>query len=166
MVVREHLEKAGLGPIEVTLGEAAFPRNLTGEEIAKAKSVLEPLRFGFIDDRKRIMTKQVKQAIIGLVHQDSLTDRDGERSLKTNLSEHLSRKQNCDYRYFSGVFSDIENVTIEQFTVQEADGIHAFGVQEDKGRKTQSYRLDLAAVHAPTELGDCNCCSDSCIQRL
>lgn len=166
MVVREHLEKAGLGPIEVTLGEAAFPRNLTGEEIAKAKSVLEPLRFGFIDDRKRIMTEQVKQAIIGLVHQDSLTDRDGERSLKTNLSEHLSRKQNCDYRYFSGVFSDIENVTIEQFPVQETDQIHAFGVQKDKGRKTHSYRLDLAAIHAPAELCDGDGCGYGGVQRF
>lgn len=34
MVVREHLEKAGLGPMEVALGEAAFPLDLTGEEIA------------------------------------------------------------------------------------------------------------------------------------
>lgn len=34
MVVREHLEKAGLGPMEVTLGEAAFPLDLTGEKIA------------------------------------------------------------------------------------------------------------------------------------
>lgn len=110
------------------------------------------------------LAEQVKQAIIGLVHQDSLTNTDGEGSRKTNLSEYLSRKLNCDYRYLSGVFSDIENVTIEQFTVQEADGIHAFGVQEDKGRKTQSYRLDLAAVHAPAELGDSDCGSDSCIQ--
>lgn len=34
MVVREHLKKAGLGPMEVALGEAAFPLDLTGEEIA------------------------------------------------------------------------------------------------------------------------------------
>lgn len=32
MVVREHLEKAGLGPMEVALGEAAFPLDLTGRK--------------------------------------------------------------------------------------------------------------------------------------
>lgn len=147
MVVREHLEKAGLGPVEVSLGEAAFPRDLTGEEIAKAKSVLEPLGFGFIDDRKRIMTEQVKQAIIGLVHQDSLTGTDGERSLKTNLSEYLSRKLNCDYRYLSGVFSDIENVTIEQyFITQKVERVKELLIYGELSLTEIAYRMDYSSV--------------------
>ena len=70
MAVRDQLENAGLGPVSVRLGEAEFERELSDDEVNKAKSVLEPLGFGFIDDRKKLLAKQIKQAIIRLVHQE------------------------------------------------------------------------------------------------
>lgn len=70
MAVRDQLENAGLGPVSVRLGEAEFERELSDDEVNKAKSVLEPLGFWFIDDRKKLLAEQIKQAIIRLVHQE------------------------------------------------------------------------------------------------
>lgn len=90
--VRDTLESAGLGPVHVRLGEAEFEKHLTDEDVKKAKSVLEPLGFEFIDDRKKLLTEQIKQAIVGLVHQDSLSEAPDSSSLKINLSDYLSEK--------------------------------------------------------------------------
>lgn len=104
MAVRKQLEDAGLGPVHVRLGEAEFERALSDDEVNKAKSVLEPLGFGFIDDRKKLLAEQIKQEIIKLVHQDSLSESaDGDYG-KMNLSDYLSKKLNCDYKYLSGIF--------------------------------------------------------------
>ena len=147
MVVREQLEKAGLGPVEVILGEATFPRDLTEEETAKAKSVLEPLGFGIIDDKKRLAVEKIKQTIIGLVHQDSLTDQDNAGNLKTNLSDYLSRKLNCDYRYLSGIFSDIENVTIEQYCIaQKVERVKELLIYGELTLTEIAYRMDYSSV--------------------
>ena len=119
MVVREQLEKAGLSPIDVKLGEAIFDHTLTTLEISRAKEVLEPLGFGFIDDRKRILTEQIKQTIITLVHQDSIDSPGGGCAASMNLSDSLSSKLGCDYKYLSTIFSDLENTTIEQFCIAQ-----------------------------------------------
>ncbi len=119
MAVRDRLESAGLGHVSVRLGEAEFDRELSDDELKRAKSVLEPLGFGFIDDRKKLLAEQIKQAIIGLVHQDSLADAVGGDYRKMNLSDYLSEKLHCDYKYLSGIFSDIENVTIEQYHIAQ-----------------------------------------------
>ena len=119
MVVREQLEKAGLGPVSVRLGEAEFSRELSDTEVNKAKSVLEPLGFGFIDDKKKLQAEQVKRAIIGLVHQDSLTGSSEEGFRKLNLSDYLSEKLHTDYKSLSANFSDIENYTIEQYYIAQ-----------------------------------------------
>ncbi len=128
MVVREQLEKSGFHPVSVKLGEAEFRRTLSDDEISKIKSILEPLGFSLIDDHKRRLTEQTKQAIIRIVHQDSIdteksvtneTKRSSAGTLKTNLSDYLSETLHHDYKYLSATFSDIENVTIEQYVIAQ-----------------------------------------------
>lgn len=147
MAVREQLEKAGLGPVTVKLGEAEFPRDLSDDEIARAKDVLEPLGFGFIDDRKRLLTEQIKQAIIGLVHQDSLTGAADSRDMKKNLSDYLSEKLHCDYKYLSSIFSDQENVTIEQYHIaQKVERVKELLVYGELSLTEIAYRMNYSSV--------------------
>ncbi len=147
MVVREQLEKAGLCPVSVRLGEAEFPGELTDEDVAKAKSVLEPLGFGFIDDKKRLLAEQIKQAIIGLVHKDSLTEAANEDGLKMNLSDYLSGKLHCDYKYLSGIFSDQENVTIEQYYIaQKVERVKELLVYGELSLTEIAYRMNYSSV--------------------
>lgn len=68
---------------------------------------------------KKLLTEQVKHAIVGLVHQDSLSEAPDSSSLKMNLSDYLSEKLHYDYKYLSRLFSDLENVTIEQYYIAQ-----------------------------------------------
>ena len=119
MVVREQLKKAGLEPVAVRLGEVEFSRELSEGEVAMVKSVLEPLGFGFIDDRRRLLVEQMKQVIIGLVRQESSDEQAGGVGLWQNLSDYLSGKFHYDYKYLSAVFSELENVSVEQYYIAQ-----------------------------------------------
>lgn len=147
MVVRSQLEKAGLGPVMVRLGEAEFPRELSAEEVAMAKSVLEPLGFGFIDDKRRLLTEKIKQTIIALVHQDSLTDAENGTGLHVNLSDYLAEKLQHDYKYLSSIFSDIENITIEQYYIaQRVERVKELLIYGELSLTEIAYRMNYSSV--------------------
>ena len=145
--VHDTLESAGLGPVHVRLGEAEFEKNLSDEDVKKAKSVLEPLGFEFIDDRKKLLTEQIKQAIVGLVHQDSLSEAPDSSNLKMNLSDYLSEKLHYDYKYLSGLFSDLENVTIEQYYIaQKVERVKELLVYGELSLTEIAYLMDYSSV--------------------
>ncbi len=147
MAVRDQLENAGLGPVSVRLGEAEFERELSDDEVNKAKSVLEPLGFGFIDDRKKLLGEQIKQAIIRLVHQDSLSESADRDYRKMNLSDYLSEKLHSDYKYLSGIFSDLENVTIEQYYIaQRVERVKELLVYGELSLTEIAYLMDYSSV--------------------
>ena len=150
MVVREQLEKAGFNPSGVKLGEATFPRDLSDEDIAKIKSILEPLGFSLIDDRKRQLTEQIKQTIIGLIHQDSISTENLKASTanpKTNLSDYLSETLHYDYKYLSATFSDIENVTIEQYVIaQKVERVKELLVYGELSLTEIAYKMNYSSV--------------------
>lgn len=150
MVVREQLEKAGFNPTGVKLGEATFPRDLSDEDIAKIKSILEPLGFSLIDDRKRQLTEQIKQTIIGLIHQDSISTENLKASTanhKTNLSDYLSETLHYDYKYLSATFSDIENVTIEQYVIaQKVERVKELLVYGELSLTEIAYKMNYSSV--------------------
>ncbi len=147
MAVREQLEKAGLGPVCVRLGEAEFERVLSDDEVNKAKEVLEPLGFEFIDNKKKLLAEQIKQEIIKLVHQDSLSESADGDYRKMNLSDYLSEKLNCDYKYLSGIFSDLENVTIAQYYIaQRVERVKELLVYGELSLTEIAYLMDYSSV--------------------
>ncbi len=150
MVVREQLEKAGFNPTSVKLGEATFRRDLTEDEIVKVKALLEPLGFSLIDDRKRQLTEQIKQTIIGLIHQDSLSAENIKTSTanpKTNFSDYLSETLHYDYKYLSATFSDLENVTIEQYVIaQKVERVKELLVYGEMSLTEIAYKMNYSSV--------------------
>ena len=111
-VVKQVLSKLGLVPIDISLGKVVFDKDLSAEEISSFKKDLESFGFELINDKKVRFTEQVKHAIIELINQKE-TDR------KVNLSDYLSDKLHHDYSYISNIFSDLENVTIEQYYIAQ-----------------------------------------------
>ena len=113
MVVKTELEKLGLQPLDVQLGEV---------ELAQGANVAIPLdqieqalhKFGFelLTDKKKQLTEQVKIAIIELVHYPA-------EALKINLSDYLSGRLYLEYAHLSTVFSETEHNTIEKFFIQQ-----------------------------------------------
>ena len=140
MVVRDELEKAGFTPVHVTLGEADIGKELTADEKARIRQVLQPLGFSLIDDKKSQLIEKIKTLIVELVHQ-----KDGE--LSTNLSEYLSSRINLDYHYLSNIFSEIEGNTIEKyFIAQKIERVKELLVYDELSLSEIAWQLHYSSV--------------------
>jgi AraC-like DNA-binding protein len=112
LVVRNELEKLGVHPLAVDLGEVELSKDLSETEKSKVTDILQQLGFSLINDIKSRLIEQIKTLIIELIHQKN-------SELKTNLSDFLSSKLNRDYGYLSNVFSEVEGRTIEKYFIAQ-----------------------------------------------
>ena len=110
MVVQSELEKLGLHPISVELGEIEIQEE--NIDILK-EALLQNLQFlGFdlIDDKQSNTIEKIKNLIVELVHY-----KDNETNFK--LSEYLSKQILQDYNTLSHLFSEVEGTTIEKYFI-------------------------------------------------
>lgn len=108
MVVRSELEKFGLHPIAVELGEVEIKEVLDQSEQDSLNQKLLALGFELLDDKKSRLVEKVKNLIVDLVHSKN-------NDLKTNLSAYIATAIGQDYSHISSLFSQHESTTIEQF---------------------------------------------------
>ncbi len=141
MVVRSELEKMGLHPVSITLGEVALQEpELDGEQQVHLKDVLEHLGFELIDDKRGRLIEKIKTEIVALVHQH-----DGE--LKENLSDYLSKRLRRDYSYISNLFSEVEGTTIEKyFIAQKIERVKELLVYDELSLSEIAYQLNYSSV--------------------
>ena len=111
MVVQQELEKLGVRPMSVTLGEARFTERPTPEQLLGIRDALSAVGFELIDDKKSQLIEQVKGLILDVVHH--------QKKLKSNLSDFLAMQIGKDYSYISNLFSEVEGTTIEQYVIHQ-----------------------------------------------
>jgi AraC-like DNA-binding protein len=109
-VVREELTRLGVPVLTIALGEAVVEgKPLPMKEI---RSALELNGFELIEDKRLATIERIKRAIVEHVRRDpELTG----RSLK--LSRAIAHALGADYGTLSALFSSVEQVTIEQYTI-------------------------------------------------
>lgn len=113
MVVRQELEKLGLQPIQVTLGEVELKNELSQEEKKALRESLGTLGFELLDDKKARLVEKVKNAIIEIIHYgDDLDNR-------IKFSKQIEKKVGVDYHSLSTLFSATEGTTIEKFIIHQ-----------------------------------------------
>ena len=112
MVVKAELEKVGLHPVSVELGEVEIADEPDKSAVQQLNNNLKLLGFEIIDDRKSRIIEQIKTTIVNLIHYS-----DGQTNL--NLSDYLSRQLNYDYGYLSNLFSEVEGSTIEKYLIAQ-----------------------------------------------
>ncbi len=110
MVVKAELEKLGLRPLTVELGEVEMDKDLSKEKLLQLDAQLKSLGFELIDDKKSKAIEKIKNAIVTLIHHS------GE-DLKTNLSVFITSQLHQDYNYLSNLFSEVEGTTIEKYFI-------------------------------------------------
>ena len=108
IVVKSELEKLGLNPVDVKIGEADIVGNIPQEKLEQLDVALRKSGLQLMDNKKSILVEKIKTAIIELVHYR-------EEQIKVNLSEYLSEKLNYDYTYLANLFSEVKGITIEKF---------------------------------------------------
>jgi AraC-like DNA-binding protein len=113
MVVKAELEKLGIQPLQVELGEADLPNELTEDQKQQVEKALKAVGFELITDKTSRLIEQIRQLLIDLVQNDNAD------KPRTNLSTWLEEKLHKDYSYLSSLFSSVEGITIEQFYIQQ-----------------------------------------------
>lgn len=114
MVVKQTLERLGLHPENVTLGEVKLrEESLSKTHLAQIDTSLVDLGFERIDDQKVRLIEAIKNKVIHLVHHSNPSDR------KFNWSTILSEELHYEYNYLSSLFSSVVGITIEQYIIRQ-----------------------------------------------
>jgi AraC family transcriptional regulator len=114
IVVSQTLEKLGLHPEKIVLGEVILKEEtLSEEQQKKLDSALVAVGFERIDDRKGRLIESVKKKVIEMIHHSKVVER------KFNWSYVLSEELHYDYNYISNLFSSVEGTTLEQYIIAQ-----------------------------------------------
>lgn len=114
MVVRQVLEKQGLHPENISLGEVVLREpQLSDVELSRLEHALAEVGFERIDDRKARLIESIKKVIIRRIHHSD------KASSPFNWSHVLSEEMHYDYNYLSSLFSSVEGITLEQYIIRQ-----------------------------------------------
>lgn len=140
MVVKSELEKLGLHPVAVDLGEVKISDELEGYQRQDIHAALQKFGFALLDDKKSVVIERVKNLIVDLVQNKN-------SQLKTNLSDYLSRELQHDYTYITNLFTQVEGTTIEQyFIAQKIERVKELLVYDEMSLSEISYQLNYSSV--------------------
>lgn len=112
LVVKSELEKFGLHPFSVELGEAKIDREISSEEKKLLNQRFEQLGFEIIEDKKSRLIENIKKEILIAIHSP-------DEPISSKFSEYISRKLHQDYSYLSNLFSEVEGITIEKYFIAQ-----------------------------------------------
>ncbi|HET9485795.1 MAG TPA: AraC family transcriptional regulator [Chryseosolibacter sp.] len=114
LVVRQELEKLGLQPVKIALGEVTLSDDLIApEKLKQLDLALLNLGFERIDDRKARLIENIKNKVIEMIHYGDPASR------KFNWSSILSESLHYEYNYLSNLFSSVEGITLEQYIIRQ-----------------------------------------------
>ena len=90
MVVKSTLEKFGLHPVQVELGEIELQESDISNLKEKLKQELLSLGFDLLDDKKTKTIEKIKTRIVDLIQKQN-------GNLQTTLSDYLTQELHQDY---------------------------------------------------------------------
>jgi AraC family transcriptional regulator len=141
-VVREDLERLELPVRRVDLGEVELENTISPDMLKLVDDSLRASGFELLEDRKRKIVEKIKIAVIELLHNE-----ENESERRFTLSAYLSRKLNMDYNYLSTLFSSVENVTIERYTIlQKIERVKELLRYNDLTLSEIAYRLRYSST--------------------
>lgn len=140
MVIKSELEKLGLNPLTVELGEVDLAEAPTPKQLEALSNVMQPLGFALIDNKKSQIIERIKSLIINLVHYQPTP-------LKTNLSDYLSEQLHLDYTYISNLFATVEGTTIEHYYItQRIERVKELLIYDELTLSEIAYNLNYSSV--------------------
>lgn len=139
IVVKESLEKMGLNPVKVDLGEVDVKEKLTQKQQKQLSSEIGKAGLELVNSKEGVLIDQVKATIA-----DFIANSD---KIKSNLSDYLSKKLHYDYTYISTYFSAMQATTIEQYTISlKIERVKELLVLEDVTLTQIADKLNYSSV--------------------
>lgn len=111
--VRTVLENEGMPVQDVLLGKAVLNGQPDPERLRAVAAALQNEGLPLVDDRKQQLVEAIKNTIITTIHHSPLHE------MKENFSTLLASNLHKDYHYLSNLFSEVEQITIEQYIIQQ-----------------------------------------------
>ena len=112
MVVSAELEKLGLSPLLVQLGEVEIGEEIGLIKLEAINHVLLKVGFSIVNDPKTRLVEKVKHVLLQRIQ--SL-----DKNQKINLSMLLSDALHREYSFISHTFSELEGTTIEHYFIAQ-----------------------------------------------
>ena len=140
-VVREELERAGIGVTEISLGKARVSYDEGRITMEGIRAILEKLGTDLVEGREHRLVEEIKMAVIELVHHMNNVD-----SI-VRKSEYLVEKTGLSYAYLSRIFSSHEHITLEKFIIlHKIERIKELIDQEEFTLSEIAYMMDYSSV--------------------
>lgn len=134
-----HHQKAEIEDIK--LGEAHLKKPVNEKQLFAIEKALKEEGFELIDDKRSRIVSQIKSTLIELIHYGDLEE------LQQNISDYLVKRMHKDYHYLSNLFSDSENLTIEQFVIfQKIEKVKELLVYDELSLSEISFKMGYSSV--------------------
>jgi AraC family transcriptional regulator len=140
LVVKQELEKLAITACNVALGEVETDKELSKDQIERLDKNLQILGFELLDSGKQQLIEKIKNTIIHHVHHS-------EEEHRENFSDILSKTVHKDYSYLSGLFSEVEGITIEKYIInQKIEKVKELLIYDELNLSEIAYKLGYSSV--------------------
>ena len=141
LVVNQEFQKLGVKPLSIALGVVELQDQLNDEQREQIKSSLECVGFELLDDKKSLLIERIKNIIIEVIHHDK------SKPLKANYSDYIAQQVGKDYSYISGLFSEIEGITIEHYIInQKIERVKELLVYDELTLSQIAMEMDYSSI--------------------
>jgi AraC-like DNA-binding protein len=140
MVVKSTLEKFGLVPVQVELGEVVLEENDISPIKEQLKQELQSFGFDLLDDKRTKTIEKIKNRIVDLVQNKN-------SNLQITLSDYLTKELHQDYSALSNLFSQVEGITIEKYYIfQKIEKVKELLVYNELTLSEIAFQLNYSSV--------------------
>jgi AraC-like DNA-binding protein len=111
-LVEEELKRLGLSSrqVIVDIGMVDILEDITEEQKETFRLNLLKSGLELLDEKRSELIERIKEVIMDMVHNQ-------EERPKVNYSDYIAEKLDLDYKYLSGIFSEVKGTTIQQFII-------------------------------------------------
>ena len=140
LVVKQELEKMKLQASHVGMGEVELSKQPTEKQLKVFDARLQELGFELLDDQKQRQIERIKSLLIKKVQSGDIGDH-------FSISSLLSKELNKDYSSISRLFSEVEDITIEQFFIlQKIEKVKELLIYREMNLNEISYQLGYSSA--------------------
>jgi AraC family transcriptional regulator len=160
--IKDQLEKLGLYPDAIGLGEIIFSTRSNNLEISRLEDMLKPLGFTLLEDKKGKLVKETK-ALVAEVYGG-----DFDFPVRFRFSDLAAKRLQKDYDSVSAAFSTMENITVEKYIIEfRIEKIKEFLVYTPLTLGDISFRLGFSSVaHLSRQFKECTGLNPSHFRQL
>lgn len=141
LVVRQLLDRLGIGYKNVQLGHVELNVELEKDQLKNLNEILLNSGFEILDDKRTRIVEKIKNVIVSLVQGYN------EDDLNIKVSSTLAEKLGMDYHYLTTLFSSVEGITIEKYVIlQRIEKVKELLIYDELSLGEISFKLGYSSV--------------------